>query len=191
MNDTKVEDFDISLRQTLKESLESMDLLLTQINKDKAVISEDVFKRKLLPVLLKDGDGTLGVWQDIAGIVTRPILVVNNAREILFEIPPPLRNVDETMDVKVEGGVNAVIQRANLMGRSIPKMGQREIEERLGSKVPNVKVNQSVLDTWFKILESYRTKGKLDATSIDLPKLTNSTTKKEAPVVSEGYTDLW
>lgn len=154
---TNINSFDPSLRPVLERSEEAMDVLDSLTKNNNAVITESIFKDKLLPTLVnRSGTQRLDAWQDIAGHTMRAIDVIDNQTgELLFTVPAILRSYEgPTLDLN-GASVSEIITVANQKYKVIPNLGTRHIDEYLTKRVKEIPANLQDVMTWSNILVRY------------------------------------
>lgn len=188
MANNDLKDFDPILRPALENSLEAMDVLDEVVKNDAARITETVFKAKLLPVLAnRDGKQSLGIWQDIAGNVLRPIIVLDDATgNVLFKVPAILRSINREFTGKGMNSASEIVATAQAKRNVMPAMADRHITENITNKITHTPVNSEDVLAWNEILVRYGYEPLFDykAATKDTDVVT-----KVAPEV-EGYDDF-
>lgn len=154
--EAKLEDFDPKTQAILEEAMEAIEFLVAEGDRDKAYVQEDVIKRDLLPVFHKRGSRvSMEIWLKLAGSLVRPIVIVNGRGEILFELPPPLHRIDETLNIGKKGGVNGVVQMAKYAERTLPALADKQITSNLTQHVKGNKPTLEDIRAWDKVFVHY------------------------------------
>jgi len=155
--DEELRDFQPQFRKIMENSLEAMELLNQEVEKDAARIPEDVFVDYLLPVLTnRSGKQSLVRWQQVAGHVMRPLDVFDlRTKEVLFRVPPILRRINLSFTNGNAIPIRRLMETAEQKSRVIPALGDKYIQTQLVEKMGHVSASASVVIAWNAILKRY------------------------------------
>ena len=152
-----VEDFAPHLRETLEKSLEGMDFLdqLTQDNEAK--VPEPIFVEHILPILAnRSGNQSLVRWQQVAGHVMRPILVIDPQNgEPLFRVPAILRSINEEFTGYGSRSAFEIVRTAEQKRKVMPAMGDAHLRANLVDRVRHIPASAKDVVAWNEILKRY------------------------------------
>lgn len=146
------------------KSLEAMDTILKEADRDVPKLPEKLFKGVLLPALTYKGDDEkeqgkgVDYWLRIAGNSYRPIDVVDDKdqNKVLFRVPPLNRRVGtEILRRRRHQSVFQILTDAENRSKITPQQGARHIQENLINQVQHVPLALEDIKAWNDILLRY------------------------------------
>lgn len=150
-----IEDFRPDLQPGLERAMEGIEFFKQLTEVDVAPIPEPIFREHILPILATRGQQQdLTIWQDVAGHVLRPLEVYDpETEEVLFRVPPILRQVDGLTNRNVN--VNGIAQVADRKRQRLQSTGDAHIRKHLVERVPHEPARARDVLIWNDILIRY------------------------------------
>lgn len=121
------------------------------------VLPEPIFVKHFLPLFASEEEVDLTPWLDVAGNAQNPVRVINREGEVLFTVPPLLRDVPFRGERGEGDGnpINEVIEDALNQGRMSPVLGNRLVRSALEERLVRIPTDLNVLEQWNEIFRRY------------------------------------
>lgn len=139
-----------------KELKQALKTIIDSVETDIPAIYEKRFKEKYLDILTsKDSNVDVSPWLDVAGNMFTPVDVYdNNGKEILFRVPPLVRQTK----TKMHSSRNSVFEMLSTHSKKLdrnPNLGISYFKEQSRLRVLQTELNEDDLGNWVKILKYY------------------------------------
>lgn len=178
-----LEDFAPGVREGLRTQLNGINSLATAHKTAAVAVSENVFKRDILPMLTKvDNERPFTQLLDIIGSWYAPIDVMDDdSGDFLFKVPPLLRSINSKFDTN--SSISNILDTAHQKASIMQQLGDVHITKELTEKFVHETVDVSDVVAWNNILKRYG----IEPIIKDLPDIAPSdvSVKTEIPQVVE------
>ena len=153
----RLEDFAPNLRPVLEEALEGMEFFEQLTRNDAARVPEPIFVEHLLPVLTnRETRQDLTIWKEVAGNVMRPLDIIDpQSGEVLFRVPPILRQIHHDFRGKGRNSVFEIIRTAEQKRLVLPALGTAHLRQHLVDRIGYVPAEAEDVIAWNEILKRY------------------------------------
>lgn len=138
------------------EETEAMDSLIKAAKEDVPNVPEDIFKEHILPQLTRrDGNVDLTFWLEIAGNAYRPLNVVSDSGEFLFQVPSLIRQYDPFTNLSPRESVPERLEVARLKTQVHPQLGEVYYDQEFGKLAQVPPPTPKDVSAWDAILVRY------------------------------------
>lgn len=133
-----------------KEALELLSAM-----EDKAVVSEDIFVKRYLPMFANKQEGVdLTSWLDVAGNAYRYV-DVRRGDEVLFTVPPLLKRSVTNVTRRPRDSIIEFMSLVEKKTAVNPHLGRSYMNAELDHRIARLGIDPSEISVWNSIFERY------------------------------------
>lgn len=179
-----VSDIPAGATEQEKEALEILSKM-----EEKAVISEDIFVKRYLPMFAsKDKNVDLTPWLDVAGNAYRYV-DVRSGDEVLFTVPPLLKRSPTNVTRRPR---DSMIEFMSLVEKKMainPHLGRSFMDAELDHRVARLGIDLDETEQWNKIFERYGIEPIVELSEDQVSKA-SAGEGQDKGLFSDGYEEL-